>query len=767
MKTLKIYSVLIALALSSLCLSAQKVIFVSPTGADSAVGTQSAPLASLGAAIDAAGKVSGDVVIVMMEGTYLFDREEVITPERMNSGSLTITSSNGEKVNFCGLKTLSLNWRKGRNGLWKADCETAPDQIYVDGEKRILARYPNYTGEGLWGGTSSDALSPERVKKWKDPSGGYIHSLHRHSWGSQHYIITGKNGSEVTYEGGWQVTRPYGLHDSKLYVENIREELDSPGEWFWDKNEKILYYYPLDGEDISTKTVQAAVLGEILHIEGTDKIPVRNVTIQGIRFSGTERMFKEPYEMLLRSDWGILRKGVLTLIGTENCTVRDCEFSDLGGNAIFISGYAFGDKVMGNHIHDVGGSAICLVGETSAVRSGSFIYENSVPYEELDKAPGPANNLFPRECMVEDNLIHDLGQLEKQVAGVEIQVASHITVRHNSIYDTPRAGINIGDGSFGGHILEYNDVFNTVLETGDHGAFNSWGRDRFWLPDYKKMTQMTAEHPELILLDAIYTTVIRYNRFRCDHGWDIDLDDGSTNYHIYGNLCLSGGIKLREGFNRIVENNLVINNSFHPHVWFPESGDIVMRNVWMNKYFPISVNGWGKYVDYNCFATEGELEDAQKDGIDVNSVAGRLDFRDPGSGDYTLSEGSAAFKVGFDNIPMDNFGVTSSRLKALAKVPPFPMPVIIDFSDKTKTYEWMGAVVRPVSGQGDRSAFGLPDESGVVLVTIPGGSAAAAAGLQDGDVLRSISGKAIKDIEVLFSQTEKNRWLGSVKVSRI
>ena len=29
------------------------------------------------------------------------------------------------------------------------------------------------------------------------------------------------------------------------------------------------------------------------------------------------------------------------------------------------------------------------------------------------------------------------------------------------------------------------------------------------------------------LLDAVKTTILRNNRWRCDHGWDIDLDDGS------------------------------------------------------------------------------------------------------------------------------------------------------------------------------------------------------------------------------------------------
>ena len=61
-------------------------------------------------------------------------------------------------------------------------------------------------------------------------------------------------------------------------------------------------------------------------------------------------------------------------------------------------------------------------------------------------------------------------------------MAARISVSHCSMYNVPRAGINIGDGTFGGHVIEYCDVFNTVLETGDHGSFNSWGRDRYWRP---------------------------------------------------------------------------------------------------------------------------------------------------------------------------------------------------------------------------------------------------------------------------------------------
>ena len=91
----------------------------------------------------------------------------------------------------------------------------------------------------------------------------------------------------------------------------------------------------------------------------------------------------------------------------------------------------------------------------------------------------------------------ELGYVEKQSAGVQLSMCQGITVSHNTIYDVPRAGINISEGTWGGHIIGYNDVFNTVKESGDHGSFNSWGRDRYWHPNKRYLIQLWQ--PTLIL----------------------------------------------------------------------------------------------------------------------------------------------------------------------------------------------------------------------------------------------------------------------------
>jgi hypothetical protein len=184
---------------------------------------------------------------------------------------------------------------------------------------------------------------------------------------------------------------------------------------------------------------------------------------------------------------------------------------------------------------------------------------------------------------------------------------------------------------------------------------------------------------DLPLLDCVKPVILRNNRWRCDHGWDIDLDDGSTNYQIYNNLCLNGGIKNREGFFRVVENNVMVNNSFHPHVWFTGSQDVFRRNIVFAAYRPINVNKpWGKECDFNLLHKPGQAAPApaagfqRQSGLDANSLEADAMFVDPAKGDYRVRDGSPALTLGFKNFPMDQFGVQRPALKAIARTPALP-----------------------------------------------------------------------------------------------
>ena len=754
---------LITLAIAS---QAQN-LYVSPSGNDTNAGTLQSPLRTPFAAI---AKVKllpqNKITISLRSGTYYLDQPLKIDPASLNEKSLTIEAFKNEPVTLSAGRKLTLKWEKHDSNVLKAKVSGNNfEMLFINGKQLPMARYPNFDSTArVFNGTAEDALSPSRMARSGDVAGGYVHALHRSEWGSFHYRIKGIKNGEADLEGGWQNNRPSTLHLQYRFVENIFTELDAPGEWFLDKKTRTLYLYPPHNLNINTANVEVSNLKHIIELVGTDKQSIKNVTISGVRFEHTERTFMEHYEPLLRSDWMIYRGGAVLMENTENCVIKDSEFTNLGGNAVMISGRNVGSGVTGSHIYNIGSSAICFIGDSSAVRSAAFGYENFIPLAKIDRTPGPKNNKYPHKCFAEDNLIHNIGKIEKQCTGVQIEMAAEIHVSHNTIYQVPRAGINIGDGAWGGHIIENNDVFETVLETGDHGAFNSWGRDRFWHPERKTMDSIVAAHPELILLDAQKTVIMRNNRFRCDHGWDVDLDDGSSNYHIYNNVFLSGGLKFREGFHRIAENNIFLNNSFHPHVWFKNSGDVFRKNILMRPYFPILIKNWGKEVDYNLFASENDLKAAQSSKTDMHSTFGDPLFVDAGKGNYQVKSSSPALPLGFRNFPMDQFGVRRDALRKIAKQVSYPVLLNAALEKDTQEMTWLGIKIRNVQGLGDRSAFGLQEEKGVVIVNVPANSILAKSGLQSNDVIINANKEKTDNVVRLEAIRQQINWMGQMDV---
>ncbi|MCX7048562.1 MAG: right-handed parallel beta-helix repeat-containing protein, partial [Candidatus Sumerlaeota bacterium] len=661
-------------------------IHVSPTGADPNPGTKEQPLQTFAAAQKAARAIkkksaNESVTVLFHAGTYYLPETIVFTPEDSGTDKAPViyAAAPGEQAVISGGMKVDLKWDTHRDGIMKAQVPAgfSSDQLFVNGERQHMARYPNYDpNQRIFNGYSKDAFSPERSKRWSDPKGGYIHAMHVAMWGGYHYLITGKKeDGSVTYEGGWQNNRQMGMHKEYRFVENIFEELDAPGEWFHDAKSNTLYYYPPKDVDLAKAVIEAVRLRHLIEFKGSEQQPVKFLALKGLIFRHAARTFMDNKEPLLRSDWTTYRGGAVFITGCEDCALEDCFLDQLGGNAVFVNMYNRRVAVRGCHIAKAGANGVAFVGDPKAVRLPLFEYNKRQSYSAIDKAPGPQTNNYPSDCVVDDCLIYLSGRVEKQTAPVQISMSQSVTVRRCSIYDVPRAGVNIGDGCWGGHVIENCDIFDTVKETGDHGSFNSWGRDRYWGLKEIDLNSITLneETRGLPMLDAAKPVILRNNRWRCDHGWDIDLDDGSTNYQIYNNLCLNGGLKNREGFYRTVENNIIVNNSFHPHVWYQHSGDVFARNIVTTAYRPIGMpQVWGKEVDYNLLPDEDSLRHSQAMKMDLHSLAGDPLFVDPAHGDYRVKEGSPAIKLGFKNFSMDQFGVTSPRLKALARIPTFP-----------------------------------------------------------------------------------------------
>lgn len=80
----------------------------------------------------------------------------------------------------------------------------------------------------------------------------------------------------------------------------------------------------------------------------------------------------------------------------------------------------------------------------------------------------------PRHNTVQGNIIHHVGLFTKQSCAIFLAVSCLNNITGNILYHSPRALLNQNDGFGGGSRYTKNLMFAAVLETKDHGPFNSW-----------------------------------------------------------------------------------------------------------------------------------------------------------------------------------------------------------------------------------------------------------------------------------------------------
>lgn len=783
--------------------------YVSPDGDDANSGSKKKPVATLSRARDLVRPLAGkeSCAVILQEGVYRLSEPISFGPADSGSKDAPVRykAASGAEVVLTGAGLISSSWKLWKDGIYRSQVGKMDtiDQLFVDGKRQIMARYPDLgagyvvaanhkprggkAGNAPYDGCTADAWSASKAKEWSDPTGAFMHGMHAGLWGSQHYRVLGKqDNGELLFEGGWQNNRASSPHGSYRMIENVFEELDAPGEWYHDSKGGWLYYKPATDVDMASAQFEAVLqIKHLIEFYGDYMQPVavmdilnsgnkqeltqvktyettaavKHIRLEGIHFTGTARTFMETIEPLLRSDWTIYRGAAVHLRGTEGIIIEGCSFEELGGNAVLVDSYNRGTVIRGNRFRENGASDVVFAGSFAAVRNPAFSYGASAqPLDEIDTAVGPKSEDYPADGLVEDNLMTLCGRFEKQTSGVNLSMASRITIRHNTISRTPRAAINVCDGTWGGHLIEWNDCFETVLETHDHGAFNGWGRDRVWHSaspsgpsardeDGKALISYYVEkYPNSPRWDAYQTSVLRNNRMQCDHGWDIDLDDGCTNYEIYDNLCLGGGLKTREGYYRTVTNNVILGNGYTCNVPYPKpTHDVFERNVLWGTPVYSSSNPrlWGGSRNRNFVHNPAESKTVpalalqQQTSDDADSLYGNAEFVAPEAGNFQVKDGSPVFQIGFKNFPMSGFGVTSAQFKKLAGTPPVRLPASASSNvyRKAPVIIVLGAKVKALDTEEELTATGMHEKIGILLVEVPAGSELAKYGFKSDDVV--------------------------------
>ena len=365
-------------------------------------------------------------------------------------------------------------------------------------------------------------------RTWKRPEAGVVHVLHCEYWGNWIFAVDERDYDSRYIKwsyGGFQEARGCAF-GQEWYIENIFEELDSPGEWYFDDVNKVLFLYPngsLPSEGIGT------VLDQLISIRGSLEEPVRNIALTNLTIAHSATTFLKSYEVPSGGDWSIHRAGAVFVEQVDGFLLQNCLFDSPGGNGVFLSNYIRNAVIEGNEFIYTGDSAIVAIG-TADLMDGT-------------------NGNQPRGTKILGNFAHETGLYGKQTSPYGQALACQTEIIGNVFFNGPRAGINFNDGFGGGNVVKNNLLFNCVRETKDHGPFNTWDRQPY-------LTKVRNGSASLIPAQSNVTQNLIIDNYHSLH--PIDHDDGSCYYYDTFNFLVYGGFKDYLGHTVTAQNNIYV-----------------------------------------------------------------------------------------------------------------------------------------------------------------------------------------------------------------
>ena len=439
---------------------------------------------------------------------------------------------------------------------------------------------------------------------------------------------------------------------NRYYVDNVREELDAPGEWYLDRAAGELIYWPTDPAFPEVEVI-APVHDRIFELRGDMNADafVTDLQFRGLTFKDTA------YSPEIASVYQP-EDAAIWLSAARGCLIEGNTFEHIGGYAVRLDSRSSDSQILGNTIAYTGQGGVILSGATATQAHDNLITGNH---------------------------IHHCGQVYKHVAGVYVTTGSGNRIAHNLIHDVPRYGISIK--SFGGeayshdNVVEYNEIRRTNLETNDTGAIETLGRDG---EDSGNVIQYN------LIVDSVGLKTTPQGEILCPHyTWGVYLDDHSSGTLVRGNIIVRnvlGGVMVHGGENNVIENNIMVEGR-DSQLYYANIGTRMVNNTFVRNivYYTapdaalIRIGGWTDEVvaesDYNIFfhaggplvvglpeVAPGESFDKWRElGFDTRSAIADPLFVDPSSDDYSLRPESPAFALGFEPIDVSKIGLRGYR----------------------------------------------------------------------------------------------------------
>ena len=648
---------------------------VATDGDDNAVGSAAAPFATLSRAQKVvrelrAKRPNEAITVLVRGGDYRLDAPVTFTPADSGSeGGKTIYAAwPGERPVFSGGRVIE-GMKAGPDGVWQTSVgDFRFEQLYVNGRRAVRARTPNeffYYARGRAGGDGAPSqrvaadhitrrafrayakdlaplkdLSPEQL--------AHVTVMVYNSWEvSRHHIASADLETGLLEMTGPYFVQFYHFARPKYVLIDCPGALDQPGEWTLGAD-GTLSYLPMPGESLEETQFVAPELPHLLEFVGASaEDRVEQIELRGLGFqhsayvlppegeSSNQAASKIPAAVMLDyaaeitlDDCQVAHTGnygAWFRDGCSKCTVRHCEFTDLGAGGVRIG--------------------IC----------------------ELDRAQEPAH--ATGEITVDNCIIHDGGHVWKGAVGVYVAHSGDNRITHNDIAGLQYTGISLGwrwgygDVPSKRNLVEHNHIHHLGDILSDMGGIYTLG-----------------ESPGTVLRGNVIHDI---DGSGLCHMRGIYNDNSTADMLMENNLVYNvrdGGYTLGSGRANVLRNNILVggrNGLCGFSLYYPDRDKHLALSVQRNLFCAPPGDepfDWfkGRYpeefirFDHNLYFDPAGREirlhgktfaEWQAAGYDSGSVVADPKFTAPSRRDYRLAEESPALAIGFEPFDTSQAGV--------------------------------------------------------------------------------------------------------------
>ncbi|WP_406066981.1 ricin-type beta-trefoil lectin domain protein [Micromonospora sp. NBC_01638] len=521
--------------------AAQATYYVAPDGNDANPGTIQSPFRTLERARDVVRTVNasmtGDINVYLRGGSYPVSSTVEFGPGDSGTNGFRVIYAaypNEKPVLDGGVQVTG--WTQHSGNIWKAPLDRASKlrALYVNDKRAYMASktissagcYGTYNitaGQAAWAWESGsqcdgakysmadfpavarnhDDIEIETGTTWTTAIVG-VRQVTTSSDGANRVALFQQPGAAIAqgaYNGNAQVG---GTHK----VMNAYEFLDSPGEFYFDKSSRTVYYYKASTENMSTATVYAPNnVTTVLRVAGTSTSShARNVTFSGLTVRHSDwnlvnvagSAFKQAQQGNLsanayaKGNFHVyyyrnvdVTPGIVQIQNADGILLQRNRIEHTGADGINMVNDVQGTQLIGNYTNDIAGSAI-TVGHPQHVYIGDGTSTNREKYSAQVEG-------LPKNIDIKNNYIYDSAVLFNGHSPISAYFADTLTIQHNRIEKTPWSGITLGwgwwnfDGSSGSIVpnrptttarnnnISYNHIIDTVQRLSDTAPIYTLG----------------------------------------------------------------------------------------------------------------------------------------------------------------------------------------------------------------------------------------------------------------------------------------------------